>query len=414
MFLKDLSLKNFKNLEDIKLSFQVGESDIRKWTFILGENGTGKSNILKAIGLITAGSDAIGELLNEPDEWITNDKEYCEIKATLINAEKEDRNISLTIQRGEDLRKLLSRSFETLEEIDKALEYTNRNYFIVGYGANRKLANASRSRSLKHYFRSHRSNSVATLFHKEASLRSLEEWATNLDYTNDVHGLEIIKTTLDNFLPDIKFSHIVKKERVLFFKTADGIIPLDQLSEGFQNMATWIGDILYQLTNVFKNYSNPLEAKGVLLIDELALHLHPKWQKKLIRLLGNILPNFQIICTTHSPMTAQQAGLGELHLLKRNNEKKITLVPYFGNPAYMPISELLTSNAFGMNSDESLEIETHKKRYKVLKKKKKLNKDEKLELTNISDFLIAKPLVAQNEREKKQIALLEKLMKNKK
>lgn len=416
MFLKNLQLKHFKNLKDIELSFlsEDEHQDLRNWTFILGENGTGKSNILKAIGLITVGSDALGELIGQPDDWIKYGESFCEINATLINTAKEERKIHLRINRGEDLKSLLSRSFESLEELDAALAHTSRNYFIAGYGANRKLANHERSRSLKSYFRSHRANTVATLFHKEATLRSLEEWAIDLDYTNDEAGLKIIETTLNDFLPEISFDHINKKEKKLIFKTPDGLIPLDQLSEGFQNMATWIGDILYQLTTVFEDYKNPLKARGVLLIDELALHLHPKWQRKLIQLISKVLPNFQIICTTHSPVTAQQADEESLFLLKRNKQKNIELLPYNGNPQYMPISELLMSDAFGLETDESVEVESHKKRYKLLKNKKTRTNKEEEEYTEVTNFLMAQPLDAQNEREKKQIALLEKLMKNKK
>ena len=415
MFLKYLEVKHFKNLKDIKLSFMSEEEndELRNWTFILGENGTGKSNILKAIGLITAGSDALGELIGDPNDWIKNGASFCEIKAILTNASKEERTISLRINRGEDLKSLLSRSFESLDELDEALAYTNRNYFIVGYGANRKLANHERSRSLRSYFRNHRANTVATMFHKEATLRSLEEWAIDLDYNNDETGLEVIKKTLNNFLPEISFDHINKKEKKLIFKTQDGLIPLDQLSEGFQNMATWIGDILYQLTTIFDDYKNPLKARGVLLIDELELHLHPRWQRELIQLIGRVLPNFQIICTTHSPMAAQQASEGALFLLKRDKQKNIELLPYHGNPQFMPISELLMSNAFGLETDESLEIESHKKRYKLLKRKNKRTDKEDKEFSEVTDFLMAQPLDAQNEREKKQIALLEKLMKNK-
>ncbi|MBL7808143.1 MAG: AAA family ATPase, partial [Saprospiraceae bacterium] len=53
MFLKKLRLQHFKCLSDITISFEGEKRDLRKWTLILGENGTGKSNLLKAIALIT-------------------------------------------------------------------------------------------------------------------------------------------------------------------------------------------------------------------------------------------------------------------------------------------------------------------------------------------------------------------------
>ena len=413
MFLKEIELHNFKNLKDIKLSFSGNpdNDEIRKWTFLLGGNGTGKSNILKAIALITAGSDAIGELLGNPSDWITYGEESCQIKATLINEKKEEREISIALKKGDELKSVMSKSYDSLDEIDRALKHTNRNYFIDGYGANRKLANNSRSNSSKSYYRSHRANSIATLFHREATLNSLEDWAIDLDYRKDKSGLKIIKEALNSFLPHIKFDAIDKENRQLLFLTEDGKIPLDYLSDGYQNMAAWIGDILFRLTNVFEDYKKPLEARGLLLIDELELHLHPDWQRHLIKLLKNILPNFQVICSTHSPLTSQQAGAGELFFLTRDKDKNISLNPYSGTPQHMPVNELLISDLFGLKTDESVKIEEKKNRYKKLKKKKSLSKSEKVEFDDISDFLMAAPLSSQDSRDKEQLALIEKLMK---
>ncbi len=416
MFLKDIQLHNFKNLKNIELSFLEEEQPqkVRQWTFILGENGTGKSNILKAIALLTAGSDALGELIGNPSDWITYGKKECRVSATLIDANNKDRNLSIEIRKGDELKSLMKRSYESLDVIDRALHSSTKNYFIVGYGANRTLANGSRSHSQKTYFNSKRGNAIATLFHREATLHSLEDWAVDLDYRKDKTGLKIIEETLNRFLPEVTFDSINKKNKQLIFATADGKIPLEYLSDGYQNMAAWLGDVLFRLAEVFDGQKKPLTARGVLLIDELELHLHPAWQRNLIKLLKNILPHFQVISTTHSPLTAQQAGAGELFCLTRNKHKNIELNPYSGNPQYMPVNELLISDLFGLGTDESLEIEEKKQRYKKLKAKKLLSKSEKSEFNDLSDFLMASPLTAQNQRDKKQLELIEKLLKKRK
>lgn len=414
MFLKEIALHNFKNLPNVQLSFVVSnEIEIRKWTFILGENGTGKSSVLKAIALITAGSDALGEILGDADEWIRYGESSCKIEATLVNAEKEERNISIEINRGDTLKQIIRRSYESLEEIDSALRYAKRNYFIVGYGANRKLANQSRSNGSKNYYRSLRANSVATLFHREVTLRSLEDWAIDLDYVNDANGLNIISNTLNTFLPEITFDGIDKKQKKLIFNTKDGKIPLDQLSEGYQNMTAWVGDVLFQLSKVFDDYEEPLSARGVLLIDELELHLHPKWQRQLVKLINSIFPNFQIISTTHSPLTAQQANEGELFVLKRDQQSNnINLAPYLGNPSYMPVNQLLISNMFDLATDESLKLEEKKKRYRELKDRTSLSQVEKNEFSDLKDFLLAQPIETQTAKEKAKFELIEKLAAN--
>jgi recombinational DNA repair ATPase RecF len=77
MFLKSVKLTNFRCFDKLELSFSDEGDQIRKRTLLLGENGTGKTNLLKAIALVTAGSNALGELIGNPDDWIQYNKDYC-------------------------------------------------------------------------------------------------------------------------------------------------------------------------------------------------------------------------------------------------------------------------------------------------------------------------------------------------
>ena len=90
MFLKEIRLKNFKCLSDIELSFETNKTALRKWTVVLGENGTGKSNLLKAVALLTCGSNALGELLGNVDSWIRNGEASCSIRGVLQTKKGED------------------------------------------------------------------------------------------------------------------------------------------------------------------------------------------------------------------------------------------------------------------------------------------------------------------------------------
>ena len=89
MFLKNIHIHNFRCLNDIKLSFNEDNGRIRKTTLILGENGTGKSNFIKAIAIITSGTDAFPMLVDDVDSLITNGKNESFIKATLVTQQGE-------------------------------------------------------------------------------------------------------------------------------------------------------------------------------------------------------------------------------------------------------------------------------------------------------------------------------------
>lgn len=409
MFLKDIRLKNFRCFKNLELSFTREDDSIRKWTIVLAENGNGKSNLLKAIGLITAGSNSLSDMLGEPEDWIRFNEPFCEIYATLVTADNKERNLKLRIDRGDGRADVIYNNKESLRPIDDALDHTERNYFVVGYGVSRRL-NLGEGLHREESKLSTRARSVTSLFDDDALLIPLENWAMDIDYRRGEDGRDLVGRVLNNFLPEISFNKIDKENRALLFKTPDGIAPLHLLSDGYQNMAGWIGDLLYRITNTFEDYESPLKARGLLLIDEIALHLHLKWQRHLLKFIGKNLPNFQLITTTHSPMTAQQAGVGELYYLARRN-KKIGIHAFPGNPKNLSLNQLITSDVFGIETDESAEIEEKKSRYRKLRDKKDISPKEKKELNKLTDELKDLPGVRPEQMivTKEQIKLLEKI-----
>ena len=193
-------------------------------------------------------------------------------------------------------------------------------------------------------------------------------------------------------LPEIKFYDIDKQNGHLLFDTPDGIVPLHCLSDGYLAMATWMGDLLFR---VFENFGDlqeqPLNAKGLLLIDEVDLHLHPKRQRQLFAFLDEWLPYFQFVVTTHSPMAAQQADKGELHCLTRERGR-IYLYPFSGVPNTLLLHQLVMSTAFGLETDESKEVEDLKNRYRHLRDKADLSSKEREALNQLKATLTELPI----------------------
>lgn len=407
MFLKKIEIKNFRCLDNIKLSFD-SEKSIRKQTILLGENGTGKTNLLKAIALITAGSNALGELLGNPDDWIQYGKDFCEIKAKLVTKKSEERSLSINIKRGDTLKDIIIWNQKSLTEIDDAINNATRNYFVVAYGSSRRLGEERNGK----YFEDIRARNISTLFNRDSVLNPLESWAIDLDYREQKAGLEVVRETLNSFLPGITFKEIDKKKKQLLFNTKDGVIPLNYLSDGYQNMAAWIGDLLYRITSTFEDYKSPLTARGLLLVDEIDLHLHPKWQRILLDFISKNLPNFQLIATTHSPLTAQQSDKNELFYFQRDNEQ-IELKKFKGTPKNLLVNQLLMTDVFGLETDESLEVEKTKEEYKNLKNKENLNNKEKKSLNLLTEKLQEIPINKRSNLsyKKKDIALLEEIKK---
>jgi predicted ATP-binding protein involved in virulence len=426
MFLKRLRLENVRSIKELELSFEVpvsnqangsnkknkSTSQIRKWTLILGENGTGKSSVLRSIALITAGSAALTELLAaKPESWIRAGENECRIEAELVNLEGEIRNVSLQWKRGQTIKDIFEENKTNIDQLDRALSHSERNYFVIGYGASRRLSNSQFVTSNIEVFNQPRARNVATLFSADAALNSLENWAMDLDYRRGPDGINAVQKAMKDLLPDVTFSQIDKESRALLFNTPDGRLPLSELSDGYQSMAGWCGDLLYRITETYKDYKDPLKARGILLVDELDLHLHPVWQRSLREFLSTKMPNFQIIATTHSPLTAHEAGEDELYFLRRTGkEKSSVLNQYIGAPNKMFAHQLLMTPAFGLASINSKVVEDKKQEYKQLKEKKKPTDKDKEKLKILADELSDVPeWNRETTLDRKQFAVLKKI-----
>lgn len=403
MFLSRIALTNVRSMASLAIDFGAGTDapagTNRRWTLLLGENGCGKSSVLRAIGLLLAGSEALPELLGEADSWIRNGARSCRIAGTLVTAKGAPREIALELHRGDGLRQVFERNAPSLDALDAAIRHTDRNYFVLGYGVSRRPPETSARMSLPldDAARSPRARALISLFSPDASLVSLPRWAMSLDYQRGEAALAPIRTALDQLMRGMNFSRIDKASGQLMFKTVDGEVPLNQLSDGYQNMAAWCGDLLYRITEAFPDRKDPLSTRGVLLIDELDLHLHPVWRRQLVDFLSTLLPNFQFVATTHSALTAQQSGEGELFVIRREGTKhRPVLVPFVGEPRLMGVHQLLMSPMFGLESMDSVVVEqardtARKLHTKTSAKGKALTARERTRLQRSTDVLRAAP-----------------------
>ncbi len=358
MFLHQLTLENIRSIPGVSIDFtSTAGPGVRRWTCLLGENGTGKSTVMRAAALVLAGCEALPELLGEPGRWVRNGKRAGKISARVSTQEGELRELTLELRAGDKLTDVLKRNEAGLHPLDAALQHTMRSYFTVAYGVGRRLPGPG-SEKFRAPTMQPRAAGMATLFPGDAMLRSVESWAMDLHYRRGAEGLAMVKRAMNSLLPGIRFLGIDKEARQLMFQTPDGKVPLAQLSDGFQNVIGWFGDLLFRMTEVFLDHRRPLDSRGLLLLDEADLHLHPVWQRKVSEYLLRLLPNFQFLITTHSPLTAQQCGEGELYVLKREGKKPLRLHHYEGAPNLLRVDQLLVSPVFGLETGMSLEVQT--------------------------------------------------------
>lgn len=410
MFLRRVELTNVRCIRSLTLPLTTPAGDARRWTLLLGENGVGKSTVMRAIGLVLAGSSALGELIGECDSWIRAGARECTIAADLETSDGAPRRIHLKIRRGDTVKQVYQRNRTTLDLLDRAIAHGARNYPVIAYGASRRLSSARLStQPVTSRFHHPRANNVATLFSPDAMLNPLETWAIDLHYRLQDEGLRIINDAMAKLLPGMTFTGIDRKRRDLMFDTVDGPVPLTYLSDGYQNMAAWCGDLLFRLTETFDDYRNPLAARGVLIVDEIDLHLHPVWQRRLREFLTDMFPNFQFVLTTHSALTAQQAGEGELFLMRRPDDTQGPILEASGiEPRTMMVHQLLLSPIFGLGTLDSLAVETMKKHYRQLTAARGRSPDDEARLAQLRAALEDLPeWGVVREQDVQQLLLLE-------
>lgn len=146
MVLRWLRIQNFRSIEDMEISFMQPGRRTRKWSLLLSENGVGKTTVLRALALLTAGSDALGTLLTDVDSWIRHGHEEARLEAFLTSERGLPDHISLVLRRHDTLAKVLSRNAASLEILDRSLSRAYRRHFVVGYGVPRRGAHAQRTR----------------------------------------------------------------------------------------------------------------------------------------------------------------------------------------------------------------------------------------------------------------------------
>jgi predicted ATP-binding protein involved in virulence len=103
---------------------------------------------------------------------------------------------------------------------------------------------------------------------------------------------------------------------------------IEQLSDGYRNLLAIILDFARRLAQAHPGWQNPLEAPGILLIDEIELHLHPRWQQRVIPNLRSIFPNTQLIIATHSPQVLTTVKRENVFILKDNKLYPAPINPY--------------------------------------------------------------------------------------
>lgn len=196
----------------------------------------------------------------------------------------------------------------------------------------------------------------AQLNNIEMALKSLPrvKQARRLSYEvpKDVQ-LSAVRSAIEQFMPE--FSNLrVQRKPYLQLIVDKGGLPLDilQLSQGEKTLMALVGDIARRLAMVNPSLENPLHGRGIVLIDEVDMHLHPSWQREVIRNLIRTFPNCQFILSTHSPLVI--SDYQDVLLFALNDGRLDSMPSQYGQDANTVLLDVMDTHVRNISIGEQL------------------------------------------------------------
>lgn len=345
--IQNISIGDFFSINSLSMENIADKKEI----YILGENGDGKTLFLQALALGLKGVDK-GDMFD------------------FIGTQKFDINI-------EDST---GKTYKTTDEKKLAESYK----YLFAYGANRN--NFCQKKEDE--------TGYLTLFNPCFDLKNPVEWLKYLDYSEksgktNIMTAEKAKAMLVEILNrDVEID--ISPDDVIF-KEKGSKVSFDQLSAGYKSVISIVVDLLVRLSEKQPYICDTKDFQGIVLIDEVELHLHPKWKYSFVKKLRDIFPKIQFFFTTHSPTVILGASKDAVFYKIYKDDGHIFISGQIKNNGYTnntlissPLFDLETiasENYQGATSDDDFVYEKiHKVIAKKIKESPEIPEEEILKL----------------------------------
>ncbi len=392
MKLNQLSLAHYRGFEQLDLAF---EHDI---TVIAGVNGVGKSSVLKALAVLL--SRALPEFtpsraksLYFTDDEIHRDRASLEVSLQIdvgeqaLNAgiqrvrdsrDESDRYLLLRQERSSDrtasanLASLLRQRTLTgdveagMKETRAALQTLKSqptSPVAIYFSPKRQLPGQPKKLPVPKPFDPSQAYDGA-LVDRAVDLREFMHWFRTQEALEVESGspratvLDSLRNVVTELVPEFTNLRVEERPRLGFVVEKEGKpLYLHQLSDGERGLLALVFDLTRRLAIANPELENPIR-KGValVLLDEVELHLHPKWQREVLRRLKEIFKACQFVVTTHSPLVLGEVEARCIRFLEWDNGKVVASVPQeaLGLDANRILLELMGARARNRQMEEQL------------------------------------------------------------
>lgn len=373
-----VEISNFRKIKSLRFNIHSSDTQRAPWTMFLGDNGLGKSTVLQAIGLAICGAGYLESLKLDPLSFIRHGASEASVTVTLSNLSEP-----LTL-------KIDASGFHCSIEQPKVL--------LLGYGATRLLPRKKPSlRQWAYHAR------LDNLFDPFEPVGDAQQWLSDLpqpQFDDYARALKELFFVLDG--PE----ELIRTNGRIHVRTRNGDIPLSQLSDGYQSVIGVTADIM----RVLSKYWSAMEiAEGIVLIDELGAHLHPRWRLRVVSGLRNAFPRVQFIASTHDPLCLRGLEDNEVIVLRENANGETFAILDTPPPASMRIEQLLTSELFGLYSTSDPELDAWFEEY-IDFKRRPLTASSEAEERRIKSRLEQKKVLGKDRRERLMLETIDEYL----
>jgi uncharacterized protein (TIGR02646 family) len=327
--LDELTIKNFKGFKEKNIKF----SAVSNFNLLIGDNAAGKTTILDAISrIISCGFKdlGIGDTYKIKDEEIhyipihneditkePQEKVLIEVNATVI-----DKNIKWEAAKYSREKITIGEVYQLSEIIAQFRKFAAKGEPVIlpvfAYYGTGRLFLQKKERNDNHTPISSRFDSYFDCLNPRADKKDLQSWFRRQELIKsqkkETSLYKTVKTVLKNCIEnceDIKFD--VQEDSIMIKLSDADYLPAHLLSDGYKTMLVMTGDIAYKMCKLNPHLKNAADkTPGIVLIDEIDLHLHPLWQRRVVEDLKQSFPKVQFIAATHSPFIIQSLRPGEL------------------------------------------------------------------------------------------------------
>jgi hypothetical protein len=345
MYLTRISIENIRAIR--RLEWEVPLKQAPGWHVILGDNGSGKSSVLRAIALALVGPAEAMALREDWARW-KRGKEQGAVWLSLVPDPRLDdvegkkvRSRTSRLGAAIVLPTLLGGAMRPLGVVGGSdPEYRldpnthvwggKSGWFSASYGPFRRFSGGDEDyeRLFSTYPRLARHLSV---FDESVALTEGLKWLQQLQFQKlegEPEGLLLkpLKEFINQpeFLPHSARLEKITSREVLFVDGNGYRVPVEELSDGYRSILSMTFELIRQLAATYgpKRVFHPkdptrVDVPGVVLIDEVDAHLHPTWQRKVGLWFRKHFPKMQFIVTTHSPLVCQAAEVGTVWRLPK-------------------------------------------------------------------------------------------------